>query len=60
MFRLTDEDRRDIARCLRAIDEARRAIEEQHNAANRAVVRALRDSADHIFDIIDTLELTAP
>jgi hypothetical protein len=47
-----------VAKCLRYIDEARRALEGQHNAANREIIRELRTSADQIFDLISGLEET--
>jgi hypothetical protein len=56
VFRLTDEERRTVARHLRVIDEARRAIETRHDAANREIIRALRTSADAIFDLLNGLE----
>ena len=38
------------------IDEARRALESQHNPDNREIVRELRASADRIYDIMNDLE----
>jgi DNA-binding PadR family transcriptional regulator len=58
VFVLTDEQRQTIARHLRHIDEARRTIEKRHDAANREVIRALRMSADAIFDLLNDLEET--
>jgi hypothetical protein len=55
-FRLTDLERRKIARCLQYIDEARRTLEDQHNSGNREIVRELRASADEIFELIANLE----
>jgi DNA-binding PadR family transcriptional regulator len=58
VFRLTDEQRQAIADHLRDIDDARLAIEKRHDAANREVIRALRLSADAIFDLLNDLEET--
>ena len=59
-FRVTDAQRQQIAKSLRYIDEARRAIERQENPDNREIVRELRASADRIFDILSDLEETGP
>lgn len=56
IFRITDAQRQQIAKSLRFIDEARRALEGQHNATNREVIRELRASADQIFDVLNQLE----
>ena len=56
VFRMTDAERQRVAKCLRYIDEARLALERQHNADNRKIIRELRTSADHIFDLISALE----
>lgn len=56
-FRMTEAQREDVAASLRAIDDARLELERQHNAANRAIVRGLRASADHIYDILNELEV---
>ena len=53
---MTDAERQRVAKCLRYIDEARRALEDQHNADNREIIRELRASADQIFDLISGLE----
>ena len=58
VFRMADAQRQQVAKCLRYIDEARRALESQHNPANREIIRELRTSADHIFDLIDDLAET--
>lgn len=58
VFRITDAERKKVAKCLRYIDEARRALEGQHNADNREIIRELRTSADQIFDLISGLEET--
>jgi hypothetical protein len=55
VFRLTGATREKIAVSLRYIDEARRALESQHNASNRDIVRELRASADEIFELIRDL-----
>jgi hypothetical protein len=59
VFRVTDAERQKIAQCLRGIDEARRALEGQHNPDNRAIVRDLRAGADRIYDLLNELEETA-
>ena len=56
VFQLTDAERQEIAACLRDIDEARRALEGQQNAANREIIRQLRASADEIYDLIKGLD----
>ena len=58
VFRMADAQRQQVAKCLRYIDEARRALESQRNPANREIIRELRTSADQIFDLIDDLEET--
>ena len=58
VFRMTDAERQKVAKCLRYIDEARRALERQHNADNREIIRELRTSADQIFELISGLEET--
>jgi hypothetical protein len=60
VFRLTDDQRQIIADHLRHIDEARLAIEKRHDAANREIIRALRGSADAIFDLLNDLDETEP
>ena len=57
-FRITDLQRQHIAKSLRYIDEARRALERQQNPDNREIIRELRASADGIFDILGELEET--
>jgi flagellar biosynthesis/type III secretory pathway chaperone len=56
VFRITDEERQAIAESLRYIDEARREIQNQQNAANREIIRELKASADRIFELINNLE----
>ena len=56
VFRMTDAQRQKVAKCLRYIDEATRALESRHDAANRQIIRELRTSADQIFDLISGLE----
>jgi hypothetical protein len=56
VFRIGERDREDIAESLRAVDEARRLLESQHNAVNRDIVRTLRAAADEIYDVINKLE----
>jgi len=58
VFRITDADRQDIAKSLRFIDDARRALESQQNPDNREIIRELRASADRIFDVLSDLEVT--
>ena len=55
---MTDAQRQQVAKYLRYIDEARRALERQRNADNREIIRELRASADHIFDVLSDLEET--
>ncbi len=55
-FRITDAQRLQVTKCLRYIDEARRAIERQANPDNREILRELRASADRIFDLLNGLE----
>lgn len=56
VFRMTDAQRQAVAKCLRRIDEARRALESQQNPANREIIREMRASADKIFDVMNELE----
>jgi hypothetical protein len=58
VFRITDAQRHQVAKYLRYIDEARRALERQRNPDNREIIRELRASADHIFDLLGDLEET--
>jgi hypothetical protein len=58
VFRMTDAERQEIAKSLRYIDEARRALESQQNPANREIIRELRASADQIFDVLNDLDET--
>ena len=57
---MTDAQRQQVAKYLRYIDEARRALERQENPDNREIIRELRASADRIFDILSDLEETDP
>jgi hypothetical protein len=59
VFRITDDQRQQVAKYLRYIDEARRALERQENPDNRQIIRELRASADHIFDLLSDLEETS-
>ena len=59
VFRMTDAERQQVAKVLRFIDEARRALESQQNPANREIIRELRASADAIFDVLSDLEETS-
>jgi len=59
VFRMTEAQRQQVAKCLRYIDEARRALERQENPENREIIRELRASADRIFDLLSELEETA-
>ena len=56
VFRMTDAQRQQVAKCLRFIDEARRALESQQNPDNREIIRELRASADQIFDLLSDLD----
>jgi hypothetical protein len=56
VFRMTEDERQVIAKCLRYIDEARVALERQQNPDNRTIIRGLRASADQIFDLLNELE----
>ena len=56
---MTDAQRQQVAKYLRYIDEARRALEGQENPDNREIIRELRASADHIFDVLSDLEVTS-
>jgi hypothetical protein len=58
VFRITDDERHEIAKCLRYIDEARRALQSQQNPENREIVRELKASADRIFALINDLDET--
>ena len=60
IFKITVAERQKIVRCLRFIDEARRALESQHNPDNREIIRELRASADRIYDLINDLEEADP
>ena len=53
---MTDAQRQKVSKCLRYIDEARRALERQENPDNREIIRELRASADQIFDLVSKLE----
>ncbi len=55
---MTDAQRQQVAKHLRYIDEARHALEQQQNPDNREIIRELRASADHIFDLLSDLEET--
>jgi cell division septum initiation protein DivIVA len=57
---MAEAEREQIAECLRFIDEARRALESQHNPDNREIIRELRASADRIYDLLNHLEETEP
>lgn len=56
VFLLTDAQRERIARYLRQIDEAKLAVEAQHDAANRRIIRELKAAADGIFELISNLD----
>ena len=56
VFRITESERQEMAKALRHIDDARRAVEEQQNPANRDIIRELHASADRIFDLLNDLE----
>ena len=56
VFRIAERERQEMAKALRYIDAARRALEEQQNPANREIIRELHASADRIFDLLNDLE----
>jgi DNA-binding PadR family transcriptional regulator len=56
VFEITEGARQEIAQALRYIDEARRAIEAQHNPDNREIIRELKASADRIYEVLNSLE----
>jgi DNA-binding PadR family transcriptional regulator len=56
LFGLTEAQRQAMAQSLRYIDAARRAIEAQQNPDNREIIRELKASADHIYDLLNSLE----
>jgi hypothetical protein len=56
VFIISDEQRREVAKSLRLIDEARAALEAQQNRENREIIRELQASADRIFDVMNELE----
>ena len=56
VFRLTNDQRQEIAKSLRYIDAARQALERQQSADNREIIRELRASANRIFDLLNGLE----
>ena len=56
VFRITDQQRQEIAQALRYIDEARQALQEQQNPLNREIIRELRASADDIYTVVNELE----
>ena len=56
VFLIPEAQRQQVAKCLRYIDEARRALEQQQNPDNREIIRELRASADRIFDVLGDLE----
>jgi hypothetical protein len=58
VFTISDDQREQIAACLRDIDEAAAALERQQNPANRRILRDLGDAADRIYDILNGLEET--
>jgi hypothetical protein len=56
VFRISDQQRQEIAQALRYIDEARMALQEQQNPLNREIIRELRASADDIYTVVNELE----
>jgi glycerol-3-phosphate cytidylyltransferase-like family protein len=56
VFRMSESQRQEVAKSLRYIDEARRVLERQENPDNREIIRELRASADHIFELLNDLE----
>ena len=59
VFRMTEAERQQVAKCLRYIDEARRTLESQHNPDNREIIRELSAAADRIYDLVNDLEETS-
>jgi hypothetical protein len=53
---VTNAQRQQVAKCLRYIDEARRALERQENPDNREIIRELRASVNKIFALLTDLE----
>jgi hypothetical protein len=56
VFTITDVQRQQIAKALRAIDDAAHAVAKQQNPENRTILRELTAAADRIFEIIDALD----
>ena len=56
VFTITEEQRQHVADALRRIDEARERLEAQQKRENRQIIRDLKASADHIFDVLSELE----
>ena len=56
VFRMTNDERQQVAKALRYIDDARRALQEQQNPDHREIIRELRVSADQIYDVLNGLE----
>lgn len=56
VFRMTEAQRQQVAKCLRYIDEARRTLESQRNPDNREIIRELSAAADRIYDLINNLD----
>ena len=55
-FKMTGDERQDIAKALRLIDEARLELEARHTRENREILRKLKASADRIFDVLSGLD----
>ena len=55
-FRITDAERQQVAKALRYIDGARRALEAQQNPDSREIIRELKASADRIFAVMNDLD----
>jgi hypothetical protein len=56
VFRMTGEERQEIAKALRLADEARLELESRHSRENREILRKLRAAADRIFDVLSGLD----
>jgi hypothetical protein len=56
VFRMTDDERQKIAKALRYIDDARRALQDLQNPDHREIIRELRSSADQIYKVLNGLE----
>jgi hypothetical protein len=56
VFRMTGEERQQVAKSLRLVDEVRLELGARHSRENREILRKLKASADRIFDVLSGLE----